>query len=55
MKDQVDQLLANGVCAGYLNSTQSIEQQKIQQKAISGQLKLLYISPEKALTSRFFS
>lgn len=54
MKDQVDQLLANGVCAGYLNSTQSIEQQqKIQQKAISGQLKLLYISPEKALTSRF--
>lgn len=55
MKDQVDQLLTNGVEAGYLNSTQSIEEQQyVEQKAISGQLKLLYISPEKAMGSHFY-
>ncbi|AUI65148.1 MULTISPECIES: ATP-dependent DNA helicase RecQ [Glaesserella] len=55
MKDQVDQLLANGVEAGYINSTQTFEeQQSVEQKAISGQLKLLYLSPEKVMTSNFF-
>lgn len=55
MKDQVDQLLANGIAVDYLNSTQTFEQQQIvQNKAISGQLKLLYISPEKAMTTSFF-
>ncbi|URL06610.1 DNA helicase RecQ [Avibacterium sp. 21-595] len=55
MKDQVDQLLANGIEVDYLNSTQTFEQQQIvQNKAISGQLKLLYISPEKAMTTSFF-
>lgn len=55
MKDQVDQLLTNGVEAGFLNSTQSIEeQQQVEQKAISGQLKLLYISPEKAMGTHFY-
>ncbi|MGQ0286636.1 DNA helicase RecQ [Pasteurellaceae bacterium 22721_9_1] len=56
MKDQVDQLLANGIAADYLNSTQSYEQQQqVQNKAISGQLKLLYLSPEKIMTNSFFS
>ncbi|MFU2078846.1 DNA helicase RecQ [Avibacterium endocarditidis] len=55
MKDQVDQLLANGIAVDYLNSTQTFEQQQlVQNKAISGQLKLLYISPEKAMTTSFF-
>ncbi|MGR3806788.1 DNA helicase RecQ [Pasteurella testudinis] len=55
MKDQVDQLLSNGVEAAYLNSTQSFaEQQQVQGKAISGALKLLYISPEKVMTTAFF-
>ncbi|OOH89690.1 ATP-dependent DNA helicase RecQ [Pasteurellaceae bacterium 15-036681] len=55
MKDQVDQLLANGVDAAYLNSTQPIEEQReIEQKAISGQLKLLYLSPEKVMTNSFY-
>ncbi|MBV6539948.1 ATP-dependent DNA helicase RecQ [Ursidibacter maritimus] len=55
MKDQVDQLLTNGVEAAYLNSTQTLEeQQKVEQKALSGQLKLLYLSPEKVMTSSFF-
>jgi len=56
MKDQVDQLLANGIAADYLNSTQTYEQQQqVQNKAISGQLKLLYLSPEKVMTNNFFS
>lgn len=55
MKDQVDQLLANGVEAAYLNSTQTLEeQQRVEQKALSGQLRLLYLSPEKVMTSNFF-
>ncbi|WP_243728784.1 DNA helicase RecQ [Mesocricetibacter intestinalis] len=55
MKDQVDQLCANGVAADYLNSAQSFEQQQqVQNKAISGQLKLLYLSPEKVMTNGFF-
>lgn len=55
MKDQVDQLLANGVEAAYLNSTQTTEeQQQVEEKALSGKLRLLYISPEKVMTSNFF-
>lgn len=55
MKDQVDQLLANGINADYLNSSQTFEQQQlVQNKAMSGELKLLYISPEKAMTTSFF-
>lgn len=55
MKDQVDQLLANGVEAAYLNSAQTLEEQQlVEQRALSGQLKLLYLSPEKVMTSSFF-
>ncbi|OOS00262.1 ATP-dependent DNA helicase RecQ [Haemophilus paracuniculus] len=55
MKDQVDQLLANGIEAAYLNSSQTLEeQQAVEQKALSGQLKLLYLSPEKVMTAGFF-
>ncbi|OOF40520.1 ATP-dependent DNA helicase RecQ [Rodentibacter mrazii] len=55
MKDQVDQLQANGIEADFLNSSQTLEQQqRVQNKLISGQLKLLYISPEKVMTNGFF-
>lgn len=55
MRDQVDQLLANGIKADCLNSSQTFEQQQqVQNKAISGQLKLLYLSPEKVMTTSFF-
>ncbi|WP_018652670.1 ATP-dependent DNA helicase RecQ [Actinobacillus capsulatus] len=55
MKDQVDQLLTNGIEAGFLNSTQTFEeQQEVEQKALSGHLKLLYLSPEKVMTQGFF-
>lgn len=55
MKDQVDQLQANGIEADFLNSSQTLEQQQqVQNKLISGSLKLLYISPEKVMTNSFF-
>lgn len=47
MKDQVDGLVANGVSAAFLNSSQSeAEQQEIYKKATSGEVKLLYVAPE---------
>lgn len=55
MKDQVDQLLTNGIDAAYLNSTQTLEEQRaVEQKALNGQLKLLYLSPEKVMTQGFY-
>jgi ATP-dependent DNA helicase RecQ len=57
MKDQVDALIANGIQAAFLNSSQSQdEQQKVILKAQNGQLKLLYIAPERipANSSVFF-
>ncbi len=48
MKDQVDQLTANGIPAAFLNSTLSAaEMYNVQQRAASGELKLLYIAPER--------
>ena len=55
MKDQVDQLQTNGIEADFLNSSQTSEQQQqVQNKLISGRLKLLYVSPEKVMTNSFF-
>ena len=52
MKDQVDALRANGVEAAFLNSSQSAaEQVKVFQKVRSGELKLLYVAPERLLQS----
>ncbi|MEO8573112.1 MAG: DNA helicase RecQ [Pyrinomonadaceae bacterium] len=52
MKDQVDALRTNGVEASFLNSTQtSAEQVKVFQKVRSGELKLLYVAPERLLQS----
>lgn len=48
MKDQVESLIANGIPAASLNSMMSeSEQQQVKQKCIQGQIKLLYISPER--------
>ncbi|MGY4676698.1 DNA helicase RecQ [Pasteurella sp. P03HT] len=55
MKDQVDQLRVHGIEADYLNSSQTLEeQQTVQNKILSGTLKLLYVSPEKVMTTSFF-
>ncbi|WP_435946613.1 ATP-dependent DNA helicase RecQ [Dryocola sp. BD586] len=54
MKDQVDQLLANGVAAACLNSTQSREQQlEVLAGCRSGQVRLLYIAPERLMMDNF--
>lgn len=48
MHDQVDALVANGVRAAYLNSTQSsAERQGIEQAYLAGDLDLLYVAPER--------
>ena len=54
MKDQVEALKANGIAAAYINSSvgQS-EANDIARAAVSGQLKLLYVSPEKLLSDGF--
>ncbi|KXX68008.1 DNA helicase RecQ [Flammeovirga sp. SJP92] len=54
MKDQVENLKANGVPAAFLNSTQSYtEMREVEEDLINERLKLLYISPEKLLTPQF--
>jgi len=51
MKDQVDALKANGIAAEFLNSTQSFnEQEKILRACSRGEIKLLYVSPEKLIS-----
>lgn len=51
MQDQVDALRANGIEAAALNSSNTPEEDAmIRRKCLIGDLKLLYISPEKLLT-----
>ena len=48
MHDQVDALIANGVRAAYLNSTQSpTERAGVEQAFLAGELDLLYVAPER--------
>ncbi len=52
MKDQVDALRNNGVEAAFLNSTQTAKEQvEVFQSIRSGELKLLYVAPERLLQS----
>ncbi|OED40523.1 ATP-dependent DNA helicase RecQ, partial [Flavobacteriaceae bacterium (ex Bugula neritina AB1)] len=47
MKDQVDGLLANGISAAFVNSSQvEQEQQEIYKKLLNKEIKLLYVAPE---------
>jgi ATP-dependent DNA helicase RecQ len=51
MHDQVDALVANGVRAAYLNSTQTpAERAAIEQAYLAGELDLLYVAPERLNT-----
>lgn len=48
MKDQVDMLRASGVRAAFINSSLSLEEvQDVMWQARNGELKLLYIAPER--------
>ena len=56
MKDQVDALTANGVPAAFLNSTlDADEADLVEARALSGELKLLYIAPERISSPGFQS
>lgn len=54
MKDQVDALRQLGVAAAYLNSTLSAQEARdIEGQLLRGDLKLLYVAPERLMTGRF--
>ena len=54
MKDQVSHLKDLGIEAEYLSSElDEAEQEEIYEKAISGEIKLLYVSPERLHNSLF--
>lgn len=54
MKDQVQALQQNGIQAAFINSSQSTtEQQEVSRACMRGDLKLLYVSPEKLGSAGF--
>lgn len=54
MKDQVDALTANGISAAYLNSSLTVrEQRDVYERVSRGQIKLLYVAPERFAVSEF--
>jgi len=56
MQDQVERLLANGIPATFINSSLSTrERERREFEAINGDLKLLYVAPERLLTDSFLS
>ena len=51
MQDQVDALLALGVRAGFLNSSQDLgERRRVESAFVAGELDLLYLAPERLRT-----
>ncbi|MFA6526007.1 MAG: DNA helicase RecQ, partial [Candidatus Buchananbacteria bacterium] len=56
MKDQVDQLRANGIAAGLINSSMTQEEiMATQQNAKDGKLKILYLAPERLTLLSFMN
>ncbi len=54
MQDQVDALAQNGINAAFLNSTQTLEQQRqVRQQLRANEIDLLYVAPERALGDDF--
>ncbi|MEL6673668.1 MAG: DNA helicase RecQ [Bacteroidota bacterium] len=54
MKNQVDQLQAFGIEAGFLNSSMNrANYDAVKQKALNGTLKLLYVAPESLVKEEF--
>ena len=54
MKNQVDHMQSLGIEAGFLNSSLSkSEYDKVKQKALDGELKLLYVAPESLVKEEF--
>ncbi len=56
MQDQVDRLCANGLPATFLNSSLSSAEYAQRERAVAqGQIKLLYVAPERLLTRNFLT
>lgn len=56
MKDQVEGLIENGIAANFLNSSlDASETYQVEQALLAGEIKLLYVSPEKLVTPAFQS
>ena len=56
MKDQVDGLVSNGISAAYLNSTLSeSESADVKRRLLDGDLKILYVAPERLMMSSTLS
>ena len=54
MKDQVDALEANGLPAAFINSTQTPDELRMVVRRIrAGEIRLLYVAPERVAESRF--
>lgn len=54
MKDQVDALQARGIAADCINSTMSMHQaRQVQAAAYRGEIDILYVAPERAVTPQF--
>lgn len=56
MRDQVDALRVNGIPAAFVNSTQGdTEQAEVFRQLRAGELKLLYVAPERLLNDQRFN
>lgn len=56
MQDQVDRLRANGIAATFLNSSLStVERLERERDALEGELKLLYVAPERLVSGNFLA
>ncbi|MEM6345835.1 MAG: DNA helicase RecQ [Bacteroidota bacterium] len=56
MKDQVEGLRANGIRAAFINSAQTYkQQQEVIEDALMADIKLLYVSPEKMVSTDFMN
>lgn len=54
MKDQVEGLIENGIKANYINSSlEQSEIEEVKQACRDGEIKLLYVSPERLLSGDF--
>jgi ATP-dependent DNA helicase RecQ len=54
MKDQIDQLTALGVAAARLDSSLTLDETRdVQSRLVAGELRLLYVAPERFANERF--
>ena len=56
MQDQVDRLQANGIAATFINSTLgAVERSQRERALLNGELKLVYVAPERLLSESFLT